>query len=125
MTDSDAHVQHQWILTHPDDTRDDIHIELWTDGYSVRVTGGDDEDSEQGRPAVDTLLAKYQAVGYQVAHDYPVNDPEPESAEPADRPEQCPECGSEIEYQSEHAEHGRSGPAWLCLGCRWGEWITP
>lgn len=130
-TAPDAHVQHQWILTHPDEGHDDVHIELWTDGYSVRVTGGDDEDSEQGRPAVDTLLAKYQAAGYQVAHDYSVNDPEPEDApelestEPANRPEGCPECGSAVEYQAEHAAHGRSGPAWLCLGCRWGEWIAP
>ncbi|WP_162603846.1 hypothetical protein [Streptomyces sp. CS014] len=129
----DAHVQHQWILTHPDDTRDDVHIELWTDDYTVRVDGGDGEDSEQGRPAVNALLAKYRAAGYRVAHDYPVNDPateaeecpEPPLAEPADRPEKCPECGSEIEYQAEHAAHGRSGPAWLCLGCRWGEWISP
>ncbi|WP_354596110.1 hypothetical protein R1Y80_00910 [Streptomyces sp. JL1001] len=127
----DAHVQHQWILTHPDDALDDVHIELWTDGYTVRVDGGDDEDSEQGRPAVNALLAKYRAAGYRLAHDYPVNDPEPmddpepDPAEPADRPDACPECGSEIEYQAEHAAHGRSGPAWLCLGCRWGEWLSP
>ncbi|MFD9764749.1 hypothetical protein ACFWXI_14600 [[Kitasatospora] papulosa] len=130
-TDSDDHIEHQWILTHPDSDHDDIYIDLWTDGYTVRVEGGDGDDGDRGQRDVDELIAKYTAAGYQRARDYAVNDPEPsdapevEAAEPADRPDECPECGSAIEYQAEHAAHGRSGPAWLCLGCRWGEWINP
>ncbi|MFE9461673.1 hypothetical protein [Streptomyces californicus] len=133
-TPDDAHVQHQWILTHPDTDRDDVHIELWTDDYTVRVTGGDGEDSEEGRPAVEALLTKYQSAGYRVAHDYPVNDPapepentpEPELAEPDGRPDACPECGSPVEYEPTytHPDTWGEGPAWLCTGCRWGRWIT-
>ena len=129
MTNTDDHIQHQWTLTHPD--HGDLFIDLWTDGYTVHVDGGDYEECDLGQRDVDLLLAKYTAAGYQAVRDYTVNDPqpanapEPEPDEPADRPEECPECGGEIEYQAEHAAHGRSGPAWLCLGCRWGEWINP
>lgn len=124
----DAHIQHTWHLTRPDGNS--IDIDLWTDGYTVRVDGGDDEECDRGQRDVDQLIAKYAAAGYEQDRDYAVNDPEtliaeePEPDEPADRPEECPECGSEIEFQAEHAAHGRSGPAWLCLGCRWGEWIA-
>ncbi|MFF4246250.1 hypothetical protein ACFYY2_17530 [Streptomyces sp. NPDC001822] len=128
--DDHIHIQRTWHLTHPDGST--VDIDLWTDGYTVRVEGGDGEDGDRGQRDVDELIAKYLAAGYQRARDYTVNDPEPEpedtpepdADEPADRPECCPECGSAIEYQAEHADHGRSGPAWLCLGCRWGEWIS-
>ncbi len=130
MTDHDAHVQHTWQLTHPQ--HGEISIDLWTDGYSVRVDGGPDDghDSEGGRPDVDQLIAKYQAAGYRLVRDYAVNDAEdttadePEDDEPADKPDGCPECGSPVEHASNHVADHRQGDAWLCTGCRWGEWIA-
>jgi hypothetical protein len=122
MPDHDTHVQHTWQLTRG---TDEISIDLWTDGYSVRVDGGDHDDSEGGRTDVDRLLAKYQAAGYQTVRDYAVNGPEDTSAdEPADKPDGCPECGSPVEHASNHIADHRQGDAWLCTGCRWGEWIA-
>jgi hypothetical protein len=126
---NDAHVQHTWQLAN--DTGDEISIDLWTDDYSVRVDGGPDDglDSEQGRPAIEQLLVKYTAAGYRLVRDYPVNEPHdsdaeaPDDGEPADKPEACPECGSPVEWAQNHVADHRQGDAWLCTGCRWGEWI--
>ncbi|MFF5977158.1 hypothetical protein ACFY7C_37300 [Streptomyces sp. NPDC012769] len=77
MTDHDDHIQHTWILTHP--TGDEITIDLWTDGESVRVEGGGHESTDGGRKDVERLLEKYALRGYWVTSDYAVNDPhEPE-----------------------------------------------
>ncbi|MFD7465078.1 YajG family lipoprotein [Streptomyces tendae] len=126
MSDYDDHIQHTWNLTRPDS--DGITIDLWTDGYTVRVDGGDGEASETGRNAVEELLEKYTAAGYRIASSYAVNDPvaldeEPE-AEPDGRPEKCPECGSPVEYEASHVTDFREGEAWLCTGCRWGQYVT-
>lgn len=125
----DDHILHTWQLTHP--TRDDISIDLWTDGYTVRVDGGDGEDSEGGRKAVDELLATYQAAGYRLERDYPVNDPAPhtepledDAPEPDGRPDRCPDCGSPVEYDPNYGDDHGEGPAWLCTGCKWGQWLT-
>lgn len=130
MSDDDAHVQHTWHLAH--DTHGTITIDLLIDGYTVRVDGGPDdgEQLESGRADVGRLIVKYTAAGYRLVRDYAVNDPEthdePDIAddEPADKPEQCPECGSPVEHASNHVADHRQGDAWLCTGCRWGEWIT-
>ncbi|MFJ9101347.1 hypothetical protein ACIRJM_23100 [Streptomyces sp. NPDC102405] len=132
MTDHDDHIQHTWNLTRDSDG-DRITIDLWTDGYSVRVDGGPDDghDDDRGRQAVEQLLAKYTAAGYRLVHDYAVNDPatsddgdeEPEGAD--QRPDTCPECGTaDLEYVPNHCADFREGPAWLCTGCRWGQWIV-
>lgn len=131
MTDYDEHVQHTWNLTRDTDG-DQLSIDLWTDGYTVRVEGGDGEASETGRKAVEELLEKYTAAGYRVTSDYPVNDPallddeddeEPEGYD--QRPEKCPECGTTaMEYVPNHLTDFRDGPAWLCTGCKWGQWIA-
>ncbi len=128
MTTNDDHVQHTWNLTHPDSST--ITIDLWTDGYSVRVHGGPDDghDDEGGRQAIEELLEKYTAAGYRVASSYPVNDPEPHDEAPADepdgKPEKCPECGDPVEYAPKHCTDLREGDAWLCTGCRWGEFLV-
>jgi hypothetical protein len=125
MNSYDDHVQHTWILTR--DTDEQVHIELWTDGYSVRVDGGDGEDSEGGKTAVGELIAKYEAAGYQQTRDYPVNDPESaveEEAEPDGKPDACPECGSPVAFEPRYVTDVREGDAWLCTGCRWGRFVT-
>jgi hypothetical protein len=58
-----------------------------------------------------------------------VNDPAPLNdealdAEPDGKPDQCPECGSPVEYAANHCTHMREGEAWLCTGCRWGQYIV-
>lgn len=129
MTANDSHVQHTWNLTRG--PGDEITIDLWTDGETVRVHGGPDDghDNDRGRYGIEQqLLPKYAAHGYQVDSSYPVNDPEPHddeapSAEPADKPEACPECGSPVEYAPNHVADHQQGDAWLCTGCRWGQWI--
>src|ERR1044072_7927339 len=96
---TDAQVQHTWNLTH--DTSDRISIDLWTDGYSVRVDGGPDDghEDDRGQQAVEQLLAKYAAPVRRLVRDYAVNDPEPldddggPDAEPDGKPDKCPECG--------------------------------
>ena len=126
----DAHVQHTWNLTN--DAGDRITIDLWTDGYSVRVHGGPDDghDDEGGRQVIEQqLLPKYRVAGYRVESSYVVSDPESHDdeepdEEPDGKPEACPECGSPVEYVPNHADGFREGPAWLCTGCRWGEWVT-
>ena len=129
MSTNDTHVQHTWNLTNPD--ADEISIDLWTDGYTVRVDGGPDDghDDDRGQSAVDQLLAKYAAAGYQLVRDYPVNDPAPlddeaADAEPDGKPEACPECGSPVEYVANHCTDMREGEAWLCTGCRWGQYLV-
>ncbi|CAL9647368.1 hypothetical protein [Streptomyces sp. enrichment culture] len=128
MSDHDDHIQHTWNLAHPD--RDEITIDLWIDGYTVRVDGGDGEASETGRKAVEELLEKYTTAGYQITSSYAVNDPasrddeEPEAVEPDGRPDKCPECGSPVEYEANHCSDFREGEAWLCTGCRWGQYVT-
>lgn len=125
----DGHVQHTWNLAHPDGS--EISIDLWTDGYSVRVDGGPDDghDDEGGRTAIEErLLPKYAAAGYRVTSSYAVNDPEPHDdegdEEPDGKPEKCPECGDPVEYVANHCTDFREGEAWLCTGCRWGQWLT-
>jgi hypothetical protein len=128
---TDDHVQHTWNLTRADDG-DEITIDLWRDGYTVRVDGGPDDghDDEGGRQAIEEqILPKYVAAGYRVTSSYPVNDPEPRddeatAAEPDGKPEKCPECGDPVEYVANHCADWREGPAWLCTGCRWGQWLT-
>jgi hypothetical protein len=130
MTDHDSHVQHTWNLTHTNGDR--ITIDLWTDNETVRVDGGDHEAADVGRPYVDQLLTKYQAAGYRIERDYPVNDPEDTSAdvledddpEPHGRPENCPDCGASVTYDPRYSDDYREGPAWLCTGCKWGQWLT-
>lgn len=131
MTDHDTHIQHTWTLTSTHS--DDISIDLWTDDYTVRIDGGpnDGEQREGGRADVDHLLAKYKAAGYRLVRDYPVNDPEPrdepvvdEDPEPHGRPEECPECLAPVGYEPRHSDGFREGAAWLCTGCRWGQWLT-
>lgn len=130
MTTNDDHVQHTWNLTHPDGS--EITIDLWTDDYSVRVHGGPDDghDDEGGRCAIEEqLLPKYAAAGYRVASSYAVNDAEAhddeESAdEPDGKPEACPECGDPVEYAPKHCTELREGDAWLCTGCRWGQFLV-
>ncbi|MEU4912252.1 hypothetical protein [Streptomyces fradiae] len=126
MTDTTDHIQHTWNLTHP--TGDRVTIDLWTDGYSVRVDGGNSESTEGGRQDVEKLLERYALRGYWVESDYPVNDPaahddDTDPDEPADKPDACPECGAPVEHASNHVADHRQGDAWLCTGCRWGEWI--
>ena len=128
MTDLRDHIQHQWTLTRPDG--DEITIDLWIDDETVRVHGGDHDEADSGRTAVEQLLAKYQSRGYQVTGSNEINDrydpasDEPATAEPDGRPDACPECGSPVEYEPNHTADFREGEAWLCTGCKWGEWIT-
>lgn len=124
-----GHVQHTWNLTRDDG--DEISIDLWTDGETVRVDGGDHESADGGRRYVDQLLAKYTAAGYRLVRDYPVNDPEPrdvvledDDPEPHGRPEKCPDCGAPVEYEPRYSDDFREGAAWLCTGCKWGQWLT-
>ncbi|MFG2269103.1 hypothetical protein ACGFNY_04935 [Streptomyces chartreusis] len=130
-TPDDAHVQHTWQLTH--DNGDEISIDLWTDGYTVHVDGGPDngEQWEGGRADVDHLLTKYRANGYRLARDYAVNDPEPhdepvedDDPEPDGRPERCPECSAPVVYDPRFGDEFREGAAWLCTGCKWGQYLT-
>ncbi|MFC8832321.1 hypothetical protein ACFT8V_03865 [Streptomyces griseoincarnatus] len=130
MDSYDDHVQHTWTLTRDTDG-DQVHIELWTDGYTVRVDGGDGEDSEGGKSAVDELIAKYKAAGYRQADDYPVNDPAApdaddaeEDAEPDGKPDACPQCGGPVTFERGYVTDVREGDAWLCTGCRWGRFVT-
>ena len=119
MTDHDDHIQHTWILTHP--TGDEVTIDLWTDGESVRIEGGQGESADGGRKDVDRLIEKYCLRGYWITTDYAVNDPhEPEL--PDDRPDECAECGRDTEYVPDHYDGYRTGPAWMCTGCKWGQW---
>ncbi|OUD03339.1 hypothetical protein [Streptomyces swartbergensis] len=130
MSIHDDHVQHTWNLTSDDGDR--FTIELWTDGYSVRVHGSPDDghDDDRGREAIEEqLLPKYAAAGYRIASSYAVNDPaslddEEPTGEPDGKPEACPECGDPVEYIANHCADFREGEAWLCTGCRWGQWIT-
>jgi hypothetical protein len=129
MTDQTDHIQHTWNLTHSD--LGEITIDLWTDGETVRVDGGDHEAIDNGRRGVDQLLAKYQAAGYRIERDYPVNDPETHDAEPEDddpepdgRPDKCPDCGAPVVYDPRYSDDYREGAAWLCIGCKWGQWLT-
>ena len=128
----DEHVQHVWNLTH--DEHGETAIELWTDGYTVRVLDGPDDGDEddRGRTAVDALLTRYAADGWRIASDYAVNAPytpdaggsgEDES-EPDGKPELCPECSSPVVYEPRHCTDLREGAAWLCTGCRWGQFLT-
>ncbi|MEU5580979.1 hypothetical protein ABZ791_30345 [Streptomyces huasconensis] len=126
----DDHIQHTWNLTHPN--LGDLSIDLWTDDDTVSVDGGDGEQCDGGRRFADQLLGKYQALGYLLTSDYPVNDPhdpaadEPDESEPADKPEGCPECGStDIDFAPNHVADLRQGDAWLCTGCNWGQWTAP
>jgi hypothetical protein len=126
MTSNDSHIQHTWTLTRG---TGEIVIDLWTDSETVRVEGGDGESSDGGRKAADRLIAKYQAAGYQVTSSYPVNDPhqhdEEAAEEPDGKPEACPECaGSGFDYVPNHTNGLRQGDAWLCTGCRWGQWVV-
>jgi len=119
MTDHDDHIQHTWILTHP--TGDEVTIDLWTDGESVRVEGGQGESTDGGRKDVDRLIERYCLRGYWITNDYAVNDPhEPEL--PDDRPDGCPECGQPCEFVDLYDSGTAEGPAWLCTGCRWRVW---
>lgn len=131
MTDHDEHVQHTWQLTH--DNGDEITIDLWTDGYTVCVDGGPDDGDQRegGRADVDHLLTKYQANGHRLVRDYAVNDPEPheepveaDDPEPDGRPEKCPDCGAPVVYDARYCADFGEGPAWLCTGCKWGQWLT-
>jgi hypothetical protein len=131
MTTDDAHVQHTWQLRRDDG--DEISIDLWTDDYTVRVDGGPDDGDQRegGRADVDHLLAKYRANGYRLVRDYPVNDPAPrdeplvdDEREPDGRPEHCPDCGAPVEYDPRYSDDFREGAAWLCTGCKWGQWLT-
>ena len=46
-----------------------------------------------------------------------------EQPEPDDGPvDGCPECGQPCEYVPCHDDGTRMGPAWLCTGCKWGQW---
>lgn len=118
MHTDDAHVQHTWLLANDSG---EITIDLWIDDYTVRIDGGPDDGDqrERGRADVDDLLAKYQAAGYRLVRDYPVNDPEPDC-----RPDKCPQCGDPVTYEPCYGNDYGEGPAWLCTGCKWGEWIT-
>lgn len=128
---TDDNVLHTWALARGDD---EISIDLWTDGYSVRVDGGPDDghDDDRGHHAVEALLAKYTAAGYRLVRDYAVNDPATHNDDAEDdlvgadqRPDRCPECGGTgMEHVPYHVTDYREGPAWLCTGCKWGQWIT-
>jgi hypothetical protein len=134
MSAHDDHVLHTWNLTRDKDGGE-LSIDLWIDGYTVRVDGGPDDgyDSEGGRQVIEQeLLPKYAAAGYRVDSSYAVNTPaviddetddEPEGAD--QRPEKCPECGTtDMEYVPNHLTELRDGPAWMCTGCKWGQWIV-
>lgn len=131
MPDADAHIQHTWQLTH--DNGDEITIDLWTDDYTVHVDGGPDngDQREGGRADIDHLLTKYRANGYRLVRDYAVNDPEShdepvedDDPEPDGRPEECPECGAPVEFDPRFGDEFREGAAWLCTGCKWGQYLT-
>lgn len=133
MSENDDHVQETWILAR--DGSEDITIELWIDDETVRVYGGPDDgdDSDRGRREVEeVLLPKYRAAGYRIELTYKVNDPvvrdgealEDEDPEPHGRPEQCPECGDPVEHDPRYNDDFCEGAAWLCTGCKWGQWLT-
>lgn len=128
MTDTDAHIQHTWHLA--SNTGDEITLDLWTDNYTVTIDGGPDDGDQRdgGQPDVDRLLTSYRAAGYREARDYAVNDAATSDDEPSDDepdgPEACPECGSPVEYEPQHTSDWREGAAWLCTGCRWGQYVT-
>ena len=129
MTDQTGHIQHTWQLAR--DNGDEITVDLWTDGETVRVDGGDREAGDGGRRYVDRLLAKYTAAGYRIERDYAVSDAEPhaepvedDDAEPDGRPEKCPDCGGTVVYDPRHGDDYREGAAWLCTDCKWGRWLT-
>lgn len=43
-----------------------------------------------------------------------------------DRPDKCPECGTqEFDYDPNYSDGRSSGPAWLCTGCKWGTRFYP
>lgn len=45
--------------------------------------------------------------------------------ETAERPDVCPECGgTKFEFAANHCDGTREGHAWMCMGCKWGQWIT-
>ena len=122
--DDDSHVQHTWTLTRSADG-DEICIDLWTDGETIQVHGGDGESYTPGPDAREQIeqqiLPKYAALGYRVDSDYAVNDAhEPEL--PDDQPDECAECGRDTEYVPDHYDGYRTGPAWMCTGCNWGQW---
>ncbi len=131
MSQHDDHVQHTWNLTRDTDG-DRISIDLWTDGYSVRVDGGPDDghEDDRGLQAIEQqLLPKYAAAGYRIESSYAVNDPaqlddDGPDTEPDGKPGKCPECGSPVEYEPNHCTDLREGQAWLCTGCRWGPWVV-
>ncbi|MFF4644926.1 hypothetical protein [Streptomyces sp. NPDC001389] len=112
--DDDSHILHTWNLTHP--TGDEIRIDLWTDGESVRVEGGNGESIDGGRKDALRLVEKYCLRGYWVTSDYAVNDPHYDS-----RPDECPECGATT-FELEHNANfdGFQMDVWWCTGCRWG-----
>lgn len=134
MSQHDAHVQHTWTLTRSG--AEPISIDLWTDGYSVRVDGGPDDglDSELGRAYIETeLLPRYTMAGYTVSSNYAVNDPADHTEEYEEgpdldsRPGSCPQCASKsFEYVDNHVTDFREGAAWLCNGpsCAWGVYVT-
>ncbi|MGW6557946.1 hypothetical protein [Streptomyces hydrogenans] len=125
MTDHTDHIQHTWHLTHP--THGPLTITLWVDDETVQVEGGDGESYStgdgEGRPEIETyLLPKYQQQeGYTLVRDYAVNPPN-NTPLPDDRPDGCPQCGQPTEYVPHHHDGTREGPAWMCTGCRWGQW---
>jgi hypothetical protein len=131
MSQHDDHVQHTWNLARDADG-DRISIDLWTDGYSVRVDGGPDDghEDDRGLQVIEQqLLPKYAEAGYRVESSYAVNDPaqlddDGPDAEPDGKPDECPECGSAVEYEPHHCTDLREGQAWLCTGCRWGQWVV-
>lgn len=48
------------------------------------------------------------------------------AAEPDDRPDACPECGSTtFDYDPAYSDGCSSCPAWLCTGCKWGVRANP
>lgn len=135
MSSHDDHVQRTWNLVH--DNGDEITIDLLTDDETVRVDGGDGEgfSASNAREVIEkTLLPKYLAAGYRIASAYAVNDPEPhtpdtdvaeDDVEPDHKPERCPECaGTSFDFAPNHVVGFREGDAWLCTGCKWGQWIT-
>lgn len=45
--------------------------------------------------------------------------------ETAERPDVCPECeATRFEFAANHTDGTKQGHAWLCTGCKWGQWLT-
>ncbi|GKQ35153.1 hypothetical protein [Streptomyces sp. A012304] len=45
--------------------------------------------------------------------------------ETSERPEKCPECGAtRFDFAPNHCDGISQGHAWLCTGCKWGQWLT-